>query len=419
MTADRNRAWTLWGVTRLLMVLLLQGAEHASIADVHYYAQSLAGLDQHGLAHTMPEYPVPALLVLAAPYGLLHAVGLGGCYVGTIVGLALVLDGWFLRMLLRTGRSTPVWAWLAATPALGAIAYARFDLLPGVLVAAALLGLAATPRRAGALGVLATGVKYSPALVLPGLAAPAAGRMRVVVSGALTGIALIVVSAAVGGWDRVVSPLRYQEHRGLQVESISATPAMVRWLVSPDPYRVFFAPSKAWEIDGPGTEGLLLASGVISGALLVGLIALWVWAWRRLRDAGDGVTPIVWLTLAAVVSFIVGGKVLSPQYLLWVLPVACAGLALVDDRDRRGLARWTAVLLVTSALTHLIYPLGYGYLLYHSARSDVMVTVLVVRNLLLVGLCASAFVATVRSLRGARRRPRDRVESRASASPGR
>jgi hypothetical protein len=415
VTADRARAWVLWGVTRLIVVLLLRGAEHGAIFDVHYYAESLAGLGEHGLAGTMPEYPVPAVLVLAAPYALLHALGLGSLYVGSIVTLALALDAWFLALLLRTGRSTPVWAWIAATPALGVVSYARFDLLPGVLVAAALLALAGAPRRAGVLGVLAAGVKYSPALVLPALAAPAAGRARVIGAGAVAGILLVGASAAVGGWDRLVSPLRYQENRGLQIESISATPAMIRWAFSPDHYRVFYPSSKAWEIQGPGTDALLLASGVLSGLLLLGLLALWACAWRRLRDTDDGISVVVWLTLAAVIAFIVSGKVLSPQYLLWVLPVACAGLALVGERDRRGLARWTAVLLLVAALTHLIFPLGYAYLLTPSARSDVMIVVLVVRNLLLVGLGVTAFAATVRSLRAVRRRPTDPAVSRASA----
>lgn len=418
MAPDRARVWALWGLSRLVVLLLFVSVETGSAFDLKYYAANLDGLGAHGVGDTLREYPVPAFLVLALPYGLLDLVGLSGIYPGAVFLLAVLLDAWFLHVLLgrtrATGASAGVWAWLAATPALGALSYARFDLLPGVLVALALLSLVDAPRRAAVLGVLATGVKYSPALVLPGLAAPAASRVRVVVTGALAGLGLVLLSIAVGGWDRVVSPLSYQGRRGLQIESLAATPAMVRWALSPDRYDVFYAPSKAWEVRGPGVDALLTVTTVATGVLLVLLVALWVLAWVRLPDPRTGQTAVVWLTLAAVVAFIAGGKVLSPQYLLWVLPPACAGLALVEGADRRRLLRWTVVLLVTSALTHLIYPVGYRHLLDHDGWSGVMVVVLVVRNLLLAGLCVSALVAAHAAIRRVPRRPRDRAASPAS-----
>ncbi|XBB68529.1 hypothetical protein ABFU82_04240 [Nocardioides sp. WV_118_6] len=417
MTPDRARVWALWGLSRLVVLLLFVTVETGSAFDLKYYAANLDSLGAEGVGGTLREYPVPAFLVLALPYGLLHLVGLSAIYPAVVFALALLLDAWFLHVLVGRARtpgatSAPVWAWLAATPALGALSFARFDLLPGVLVALALLTFVDAPRRAAVLGVLATGVKYSPALVLPGLAAPAASRLRVVVSGAVAGVVLVLVSIAVGGWDRVVSPLSYQGRRGLQIESLAATPAMVRWAFSPHQYDVFYAPSKAWEVRGPGA--LLTASTVATALLLAVLVALWVLAWVRLPDPRTGLTAVVWLTLAAVLAFIAGGKVLSPQYLLWVLPPACAGLALVDAADRRRLGRWTAVLLVTTALTHLIYPVGYNHLLGHDGWSGVMVAVLTVRNLLLAGLCVSALVAAHAAIRRVPRRPRDRAASPAS-----
>ncbi|UUW87560.1 hypothetical protein [Pimelobacter simplex] len=419
MTPDRARVWALWGLSRLVVLLLFVTVETGSAFDLKYYAANLDSLGAEGVGGTLREYPVPAFLVLALPYGLLHMVGLSAIYPAVVFALALLLDAWFLHVLVGRARtpgatSAPVWAWLAATPALGALSFARFDLLPGVLVALALLTFVDAPRRAAVLGVLATGVKYSPALVLPGLAAPAASRLRVVVSGAVAGVVLVLVSIAVGGWDRVVSPLSYQGRRGLQIESLAATPAMVRWAFSPHQYDVFYAPSKAWEVRGPGVDALLTASTVATALLLAVLVALWVLAWVRLPDPRTGLTAVVWLTLAAVLAFIAGGKVLSPQYLLWVLPPACAGLELVDAADRRRLGRWTAVLLVTTALTHLIYPVGYNHLLGHDGWSGVMVAVLTVRNLLLAGLCVSALVAAHAAIRRVPRRPRDRAASPAS-----
>lgn len=412
---DRVRIWTLWGLTRLVLVVLLASWESGSFTDLNYYRVSLEDLDADGVAGTLAEYPVPAFLLLAAPYGLLSLAGIASSYSVVVLLLVLLVDAGFLRALLGRARTMgPVWAWLAATPALGAVSHARFDLVPGVLVALALLCLVDAPRRAAVLAVLATGLKYSPALVLPSLAAPSAIRARVVGAGAVAGLALVAVSVVVAGWDRIVSPLTYQGDRGLQIESLAATPAMVRWAVAPDDHRIFFARSLAWEIDGPGTDGLLAASTAVSALLVAVLVALWLRAWLRLTDPRVALPAVVWLTLGAVAAFVVSSKVLSPQYLLWLLPAACAGLVLLDGDDRRRLGRWTVVLLVTAVLTHVVFPHGYRALLGHSGWSVPVVAVLALRNLLLAGLCASALLAAHRAIRRVPRRPRDPAASPAS-----
>ena len=419
MRLDATRAWALWGLGRLAVLVLFLTVETGVAFDLKYYASSLASLDADGIGATLREYPVPAFVVLALPYGLLHLLGLTAEYPLVVFLSAVLLDAWFLRTLLaRTAAPAAsraaVWGWLAATPALGALCYARFDLLPGVLVALALLALAEAPRRAAVLAVLATGVKYAPALVLPGLAAPARTRLGVVASGALAGLGLVALSIAVGGWDRVVSPLTYQERRGLQIESVAATPVMVRWGFVPGDHEIFYASSKAWEVRGPGVDAMLTASTVASVVLLGVLVVLWALAWLRVPGPETGLPAVVWLTLAAILAFVIGGKVLSPQYLLWVLPPACAGLALLDGADRRRLGRWTAVLMATAVATQLIYPLGYRSLLEHTSSTHATVALLAVRNLLLVGLCGTALLAALGAVRRAPRRPRDRVASAAS-----
>ncbi|GAA3521619.1 glycosyltransferase 87 family protein [Nocardioides daeguensis] len=413
---DPVRAWLLWGLSRLVLVVLLASAESGSFSDLNYYRVSLDDLGAEGVGGTLAEYPVPAFLLLAAPYGLLSAVGVTASYQVVLLLLLVLLDAGFLAALLRRSATVaPVAVWLAATPALGAISYARFDLVPGVLVALALLSLVAAPRRAAVLAVLATGLKYTPALVLPGLAGPAASRSRVVGAGAAAGIVLVAVSIAVGGWDRVVSPLTYQGDRGLQVESVAATPAMVRWAVAPDGYRISFADSLAWEVDGPWTSGLLAASAVLTGVLGLVLLVLWAFAWRRLPDPRTGLPGVVWLTLGSLTAFVVSGKVLSPQYLLWLLPAACAGLALLEAADRRRLGRWTAVLLAAAVLSHVLYPHAYGALIEgHSGASAPVVGLLALRNLLLLGLCVAALAAAWGAIRRVPRRPTDPAASPAS-----
>ena len=416
MTATARRLWAWWVLTRLTLVVLLMTAESGSISDLNYYKVSLDDLGSEGVGGTLAEYPLPAFLLLATPYGLLSLAGATDAYQVLVLVLLLVLDAGFLAALVRSGGAgVPAVVWLVATPALGAISYARFDLVPGVLVALALLALVEAPRRAAVLAVLATGVKYSPALVLPGLATPAASRLRVVVSGAVAGIGLVAVSVVVGGWDRIVSPLTYQGDRGLQIESVAATPAMVRWALAPGDDRIFFAPSLAWEIDGPWTDALLRLSTAVTVLLAVALVFLWALAWTRLPDPRTAMPAVVWLTLGALSAFVVSGKVLSPQYLLWLFPAACAGLALLDGADRSRLARWTAVLLVAAVLSHVLYPHVYRALIDgHTGWSVPVVLVLALRNLLLAGLCVAALASAWGATRRVPRRPRDPAVSRAS-----
>jgi hypothetical protein len=124
---------------------------------------------------------------------------------------------------------------------------------------------------------------------------------------------------------------------------------------------------------------------------------------------------VVWLTLGALSAFVVSGKVLSPQYLLWLLPAACAGLVLLDGADRSRLARWTAALLVAAVLSHVLYPHAYrAFIDGHSAWSAPVAGVLALRNLLLAGLCVTALAAAWGATRRVPRRPRDPVASRAS-----
>jgi exosortase/archaeosortase len=83
-------------------------------------------------------------------------------------------------------------------------------------------------------------------------------------------------------------------------------------------------------------------------------------------------------TCAALVLLtgLVGSKVLSPQYLIWVLPL----IPLVT-RPRRY-AAWGAFAL-TGLMTYYIYPLRYAELL---SRENSAIAALAVRTLLLVAL---------------------------------
>jgi hypothetical protein len=291
-------------------------------------------------------------------------------------------------------------------PLLGATAYARFDLLPGVLVGLAVLLLAARPASAAACLAVATAVKLWPVLLLPGAMAGVRGsgpRRRAALVVAVSGGLLTSAGLAVGGWHRLVSPLAYQAERGLQIESVPAVPAMVAWWLDPGRWQVTYGPHHAYEVTGPGIGLLLDLSGLLTVLVLVLLTAGAATAWRlRGRLSADSVS---WMTLAAVSGWVVAGKVLSPQYLLWLLPAAAA--ALVVDRGRsRPLVAWCGGLLVAAGLTHLVFPALYSGLLAPGADTGRAVLLLALRNGVLVALAGVAAGNAGRCLRADAQRGR-------------
>jgi hypothetical protein len=236
---------------------------------------------------------------------------------------------------------------------------------------------------------VATAVKLWPVLALPALLGGVRHRLRasgwvVVVVG---GLAFLGVAAA--GWARLLSPLVYEARRGLQVEAVWATPAIVEWALDADGLKTHSSAFRAWQVSGPGVPLLLGAATLSCLVLTAALAVLW---WRILRQ-GDPVPAerVVWTALAAVVGFLVFGKVLSPQYLLWPLPIAVAGLARAPGTSR-ALLVWTVVLLAAMGLTHLIYPTTYAGIRHHDRFTTPVVSLLVARNGLLVWLLADAWL---------------------------
>ena len=386
-----------WVATRALVVWLLRGPHQWVAGDLAYYLRSITGLSETGLAQTLVEYPLPGVAVVAAPWLLVGPPGYGEA----VLVLSLLADAVFTVMLARSARSRAragVVVWLLAVPLVGATAYARFDLVPGLLAGAALLLLTHRPRLAAALAAVATGVKLWPAFVLPALAAPTRSRRAVTATVVAVGALLAGFTVAVAGWRRLFSPLTWQAERGLQVESVPATPAMVgRWLV-PGHYEVALSEHHAYEVVGPGVEGLLAASTVLSVLAAGGMLVLWATAFRH----GGTITPetVSWLALAAVGLFVVTSKVLSPQYLLWLLPLGAVAAGV--SRSRAPVV-WAALLLVATAGTQLVFPTLYGSLVGRGEHLAAAVLALAGRNFLLVGLVGWACAAATRGVTAAAR----------------
>lgn len=388
----RTSVTVLWFLTRAPVLWLFLGPHSWVTGDVAYFEDSLAQVSQRGLAETLVEYPLAGVGLVAFPWLVAQWSGHPELYTEVVLSLTLAADAAFTVLLYvfgRSGRSAALSVWLLGVPLLGATTFARFDLVPGGLAGVAVMLLCTHPRVAAGAGAVAAGLKLWPALLLPAMAARTEVRRPVLAVVASAGALFVVGSVVLTGWGRLISPLTWQADRGLQIESVLATPAMVGWALGPGGFAVAYSDFNAYEVTGPGVRQLLDATSLLAALMVVGLAVMWVRAWRLGSLLGPD--AVVWLCLTAVSAFMVSGKVLSPQYLLWLLPVAAAGLAVVETRrGLQRLRRWALLMLLASATTHLVFPVFYGELTSHTEHSLGVVLLLVVRNMLLAWLLVSA-----------------------------
>ena len=263
----------------------------------------------------------------------------------------------------------------------GALLRTHFDLAPVALTLAALWLLCTARPRAG-MAVLGLGAltKLFPLVIAPVALAwlVARGRRR---EAWQAGLALVAVLAAVGGAAVAASPegafdaLRYHLERPVQVES---TPALA--LLALDEAGLGDAVSVA----SHRSDGLVhQADGLVSGALLAVLaavIALLAGYAARRPDPRS----LVLASLAAVTAFAVLGKVLSPQFMIWILPLGALAFAW-------RLYALAGAVAAAAVLTQLEFPARYFDLV---AREPLPLALVALRNAVLL----AALVLTVRVL---------------------
>jgi hypothetical protein len=236
---------------------------------------------------------------------------------------------------------------VAVTPLLlGAVMRTHFDLVPVVLTMAALaLIVTERPRLGFAVLGLAIAVKGYP-LVVAVVAAPwlwkRAGKRTCIeaslVLAAVVGLPLIA-GLAVSGHGALTS-LKDQISRPVEIESTGASILVALGHLGFSYPRVSVA-AASWGLSAP-EQGLV--SGVLDLAGAIAVLAFALLAWRRPTPRA-----LVLGSLAAVVVFMATGKVLSPQYLIWTIPL----FALAAAWGKRAL---TAVVGAAMVLTLAMFP---------------------------------------------------------------
>lgn len=290
------------------------------------------------------------------------------------------------------------WWWLAFIALLGPVAIGRLDAIAAALMVVALLAAWRRPAVASALVTFGAWVKVAPGVLVLPLVALARRPLREVVAPAAA-VCLVIVGAvtAGGGLAHIASFLTTQSTRGLQAESVAATPWLLARLWRGDVTVEFDEALITWQIHGPGTTGtvrlldvvLVLAVAAAGGAL---------WLARLEGRAREALLPGALLVLTLLV---VANKVGSPQFLAWIAAPIAVALARPGETERRWRRRVAAAALVAAGLTQYVFPWGYGYLL---AADPVVTLVLVARNVALLVLLGLAVQGLARAV-GSRPRP--------------
>jgi len=376
-----------WLSTRLLILVILAAFERFVVGDVFYYYRKINALFTAGLDRTLDEYPTPVVWILWLPYGASFGSRVG--YLVAFVVFMLALDAVFCYALWRaSGRrhDSAVDFWLIFVPLIGPLAYLRFDMLPAVLAGGALLAARRKPWVTGALTGLGAAIKLWPALLIGAFLSYRSDRRPAGIAFIVVGFGLALISLIFGGWSRLISPLTWQSDRGLQIESIWATPLMLARAARPNQWIINISRYQAYEIFGPGVDAWVMISSIATVLGLSVIILLTVRAFRH-----DGSTPaaIGLVVIATVAIMTITNKTLSPQYLLWVGGPMAALLAFrpqATPEEQPAISRIARQALVLALLTQLVYPLFYYSYLGHHGHAMIIVSTIVtaLRNLALV-----------------------------------
>ena len=326
-----------------------------------------------------PEYPPGAFLFFVPPsFGpdrryllIFQLIALVGVVVGLVL-LALLVER------LEAPRPLQYLALFYAGLApllLGAFTLRRFDMWPAAMCVAVLLLLVAD-RPAWAFALLALGaiIKWYPLLLLPValLYVDRAQRVRALVSFCLVSLVLWLPFALVGHGG-LYNAEKGQADRHLHLDSIGSS----LLLLLHRPVRLAFD-GGGWSDFGGGSNAVATLQTL---AQLAGVVAAAVLFARSRRAAWD-------LVAAAAATLAVGaciGKILSPQFLLWVVPLIVLARSV------------SAALLFAAALvlTHVLFPDRYSGLL---AKHDAEIWLLFVRNLALLAVVALLLATQARRL---------------------
>jgi len=373
-----------WAVTRLLTVGAALAGAGGSGDEVHLLYPAWAAELAHGhfpFHDTQWQYPPVAGLVFLAPRALPF---LG--YATAFALLMLLCDAVVTLLLARAakvpGRSNHgLWLWTLGLPLLLQLPYIRFDVAVTALAVGAVLLLDRAPTGGGALAALGGLVKAWPVLVLIGAPRGRSTR-RSWVSAVVT--ALAASGALASAFSHAFGFLSEQGSRGIEIESLPGSLLLVARRFGYHGgihYRY-----GSFQVGGHGVDDLATA------VLVLTVLGFGWLLWWRLRARRWSPATAADAALTAMLIFVTTSRVISPQYLVWLIGLGAVCLVFRETSQRPV----ALALLPLTVLTTLVYPVLWQPLLHGQALAT---GVLLLRD---VGLLAITLWSAQRLWRATR-----------------
>ena len=338
-------------------------------------------------------YPILALAPMlgASVFGMEQY---GPTWISIVILLNAVAMGFLTGWGRRPERTAAGWWWVAFLALLGPIALGRIDSITVPLALVGVLLLATRPLLASVILAVATWIKVWPAALLLAAVVAVRERLTVVAGAMVTTLAVLLGALAVGGSASILSFITEQTGRGLQIEAPVSTIWMWMTRLGVPGTRVYYDRDiLTYQVMGPGWEEAASIMTPILAVVVAAIVLLGVRSLRAGASAGDLLPP---LALALVTTLIAFNKVGSPQFVSWLAVPIVLGLATSAAGLGRSFRTPASLTLVIAALTQLVYPYFYGWLL---ALDVPMLTVLTARNVLyfvLLGWAVSAIITAPR-----------------------
>lgn len=369
----------IWVLTRALLLLcvfrvvVIPGPDVTSDISVIYQGwYEVLKTGTYPLNDVTWQYPPAAALAVLSP-GLLPFLDYPSAFFLLAFAADAVVCGLLMYAGRRPGRSPRgAWLWIAGVPLLGPTAYARYDLMVTAVAVAALLAGLRRPGVLGALAAFGAMLKVWPALLLAGTPRGRA-TLRSWSAAAGVGVALLLVFSA---WmPGAYAFLTFQRDRGTEVESLGSLVFHVARHFGWDGQVLLNYGSV--EFLGPYVPQVSTAAMALTVAVFG-----WLLVWR-IRARGFTSTTPADAAFTAVLLFTVTSRVISPQYMIWLVGLAAVCLAYRSS----GMRRPAHLVLAATAVTQFEFPVWFS----HVVDSDPLgLALLLLRNGLLVWASVAA-----------------------------
>lgn len=379
-----NRYWQLGLfilINLLIFILVFNTIYLSKFSSVGLYFEDASKI----LAGSLPyrdftlEYPPLAVFFFLIPrlitsqylnYSILFHIEVG---IFLLIGLWVVFD-----IARRLGKSP--WKLLLVYTlcvlAVGPIVGEQFDIFPAVLTLLSIyffwLGKSKTSWLLLALGTM---LKIFPIVIAPIflLLYLRNHQINQIWKGLVTfGLTCLIILSPF----LFISPaslcnlLNYHAARGIQLESLYSSLLLIGNKMGITAVKLDFS-AGSWNVVGQGSQFMANLSTYL---IIAGLLVVYGFIYSRIKPGKSQFSRIGAYSLLAVLVLLIFSKVLSPQYLIWLIPLV--PLLFV---------RWRNVILVVfiliGILTYYIFPLRYDALM---SMDTGVIIVLLVRNLLLI-----------------------------------